>query len=1051
MIRIKIVLIALVVLLQLQMTAGIQIVNAENERVSTGLSDDYGKKLDSFIKKQMKEGKIPGMSVVVVKGDQAVYKKGFGYSDLKTKQRATDQTLFEIGSNSKSFTALAIYTLAEKKLIDLKEPVKKYLPWFQMKYVGEYKGQQLNKNVDITLEQLLYHTSGIPFQTIGDIPAANDGDALENTVRGLINKKLETYPGEQFTYASINYDILGLVIQKVTNQSFEKYIENNILVPFEMDNTYLFREKAAKYEMSKGYKINFLRPKEYNAPIYRGNTPAGYFISNAEDMEKWLRMQFGTYMLSDGQQKAIQKTHIPNRSVPPSADGSSYAGGWEVYQNGSGEISHAGSNPNFSSFIVFRPQEKIGVAVMANMNSSYTQNIGQGIIDILSEKELVINTKDMYKSIDAFSFTLLLFMIPFSCLTLYFIFQIIIQVYQKKRNLEGKRVKRIGVPFIMFVFSLLAGYSLFKVPSVFFTGLTWDFVNVWAPISMSLAAWATLSGVVLFSIYLSLISIFPLYKNKNLFPLFVLSVTSGFGNAMIIFIINEALNSTNDSNNSLFLYFVLGIIIYVLAQKLVRTQLITLTNNLIYEQRLILLDKILNNPYEKIEQMESEKIQTILNNDTEAISNHAPTIITGLTDSITLLCCLVYLGVINVFGLLISIAVILVAAGMYYVAGRSANNLWEQTRNIQNTFFRYINDLIGGYKELSIGKSKREEFREDMKESCGEYKDKRIKGGLKFANVFIIGELLFVMVIGAVTFLFPILFKDVQSDFLRSYVFVFLYMTGPIHSILNAIPNAIQMKISWKRIKAFSENLNADEADKNEAASIFKTPGRLKMEFENLEYQYDSEHEESFRVGPIDLQFKSGEIVFITGGNGSGKSTLAKLITGLYTNKSGDIFVNNQKISQKELKELYSAIFSDYYLFTKVYGIDCSSKEEEIKKYLRILRIDEKIQIQNGEFSTTKLSTGQRKRLALLISYLEDKPIYLFDEWAADQDPEFRYFFYMELLPDLKAKGKCVIAITHDDRYFHLADKVIKMERGKVVEEAQHEHLKEELTDGKIG
>jgi cyclic peptide transporter len=531
----------------------------------------------------------------------------------------------------------------------------------------------------------------------------------------------------------------------------------------------------------------------------------------------------------------------------------------------------------------------------------------------------------------------------------------------------------------------------------------------------------------------------------------VLSVTSGFGNAMIIFIINEALNRTNDSNNSLFLYFVLGIIIYVLAQKLVRTQLITLTNNLIYEQRLILLDKILNNPYEKIERMESEKIQTILNNDTEAISNHAPTIITGLTDSITLLCCLVYLGVINVFGLLISIAVILVAAGMYYVAGRSANNLWEQTRNIQNTFFRYINDLIGGYKELSIGKSKREEFREDMKESCGEYKDKRIKGGLKFANVFIIGELLFVMVIGAVTFLFPILFKEVQSEFLRSYVFVFLYMTGPIHSILNAIPNAIQMKISWKRIKAFSENLNADEADKKEATSILKTPGSLKMEFENLEYQYDSEHEESFRVGPIDLQFKSGEIVFITGGNGSGKSTLAKLITGLYPNKSGDIFVNNQKISQKELKELYSAIFSDYYLFTKVYGIDCSSKEEEIKKYLRILRIDEKIQIQNGEFSTTKLSTGQRKRLALLISYLEDKPIYLFDEWAADQDPEFRYFFYMELLPDLKAKGKCVIAITHDDRYFHLADKIIKMESGKVVDEAQHDHLKEELTDGKIG
>lgn len=135
--------------------------------------------------------------------------------------------------------------------------------------------------------------------------------------------------------------------------------------------------------MSKGYKIGFLKPIEFNAPIYRGNTPAGYFISNNEDMEKWLRMQLGIYGLSDDQQKAIYSTHIPNRSVPPSEDGSSYAGGWQVFQNGPGEISHAGSNPNFSSFVVFHPQEKLGVAVMANMNSDYTQNIGQAIMDTL--------------------------------------------------------------------------------------------------------------------------------------------------------------------------------------------------------------------------------------------------------------------------------------------------------------------------------------------------------------------------------------------------------------------------------------------------------------------------------------------------------------------------------------------------------------------------------------------------------------------------------------------------------------------------------------------
>ncbi|OUB80384.1 cyclic peptide export ABC transporter [Bacillus wiedmannii] len=1055
MMRVKIVLITLVILLNVQMLFGIQIANAENDRMFT---ENDKEQLDSLIKKQMQEAKIPGMSVIVVKGDQAVYKKSFGYSNLETKQRVTEKTLFEIGSNSKAFTALAIYQLVQKGLIDLKDPVSKYLQWFQMIYEGNYKGQQLNKNVEITLEQLLYHTSGIPFHTIGDIPISNDNDALENTVREILNQKLETYPGEQFNYASINYDILGLVIQKVTNQSFEQYVQNNILNQFNMGNTFLFRKDVVKYDMSKGYKIGFLKPIEFNAPIYRGNTPAGYFISNNEDMEKWLRMQLGIYGLSDDQQKAIYSTHIPNRSVPPSEDGSSYAGGWQVFQNGPGEISHAGSNPNFSSFVVFHPQEKLGVAVMANMNSDYTQNIGQAIMDTLVGESVVTNGKDTYKSIDAFSVTVLLFMVPFSIITLYFIFIVMIQVYKKKRKLEKNKFKSICIPFITFLFAFLAGYALYKIPFVFFGRLSWDFVNVWLPISMSFAVWATLISIVLFCLYLSLITVFPLHNKKNFFPIFVLSVTSGFGNAMIIFIINEALTRSNySSNNSLFLYFLLGIITYVLAQKLVRTQLITITNNLIYEKRIQLINDILKNPYEKIEKIESERIQTTLNNDTEAISNYAATIITGLTDSITLLCCLVYLGVINVYGLLVSIAVILVAAGMYYVAGKSANNLWEQTRNIQNTFFRYINDLIGGYKELSIGKSKREEFGQGMQESCEDYKDKRIQGGLKFANVFIIGELLFVMVIGAVTFLFPLLFKGVQSEFLRSYVFVFLYMTGPLHSILNTIPNAIQMKISWKRINDFSRYLKT-ETNKTDVNSTLIPQSKINMEIKEVVYQYESEHGEAFQVGPINFELKSGEVVFITGGNGSGKSTLAKLITGLYSANSGNIFVNNQEINQEQLRELYSAIFSDFYLFTKVYGIDYSSKEEEIKKYLKILRIDEKVQIQNGEFSTTKLSTGQRKRLALLISYLEDKSIYLFDEWAADQDPEFRHFFYIELLAELKGKGKAIIAITHDDRYFHIADKVIKMERGEIIENMKKHNyldsfdcLKEELNDDKIG
>lgn len=148
----------------------------------------------------------------------------------------------------------------------------------------------------------------------------------------------------------------------------------------------------------------------------------------------------------------------------------------------------------------------------------------------------------------------------------------------------------------------------------------------------------------------------------------------------------------------------------------------------------------------------------------------------------------------------------------------------------------------------------------------------------------------------------------------------------------------------------------------------------------------------------------------------------------------GAITLNNNEVSDQTLREQFSTVFSDFYLFDKLYGIDYKGRENEIHQYLQLLQLDKKVEIVDGEFSTTKLSTGQKKRLALLVTYLEDRPIYLFDEWAADQDPEFRLFFYDTLLPNLKGRGKCVIAITHDDYYFNRADKVIKMELGRMVQ-----------------
>jgi putative pyoverdin transport system ATP-binding/permease protein len=137
-------------------------------------------------------------------------------------------------------------------------------------------------------------------------------------------------------------------------------------------------------------------------------------------------------------------------------------------------------------------------------------------------------------------------------------------------------------------------------------------------------------------------------------------------------------------------------------------------------------------------------------------------------------------------------------------------------------------------------------------------------------------------------------------------------------------------------------------------------------------------------------------------------------------------------------------VFSDYYLFDKLYGVDTQAHSEEISLHLHELQLQGKLEIDHGAFSSLKLSSGQKKRLALLVSYLEDRPICLFDEWAAEQDPEFKEYFYTVLLPRLKLQGKCVIVITHDDRYFHIADRIMVMESGQLSQVQATAHIREQ-------
>ncbi len=992
--------------------------------VNINLSKLKINEIETFVEKQMKKGKIPGMSVVIVKGDKTIYQNGFGYANIEEDKMVTDKTLFELSSNSKAFTGLGILKLQDDGLINLEDPITKYIPWLKMKYKG--------KEVEITLEQFFHHTSGIPFKSIDKIPVTNDDDALEKTVRTLIDIELDSEPGEMFQYATINYDVLGLVIEKVTGESYEKYAEDNLLKPMNLSNTHLYRSKDIKDDIAKGYKIGFLKPQVYQAPEYRGNKPAGYYISNGEDMAKWLKIQLGTYKDSKFNEELIKQSHNANRKVAPLGDGSSYAAGWFVYQKGGGEISHGGNNPNYSSFIVFSPEKQIGIAVLSNLNSEFVGDIGQGINERLQGNEYNTNTKDMNKSVNLISILIICTTTLIIVSTLYFMFNCLLEIMKKERKFFKKDIKGILKSLISLIFIIGVTYCIYLIPNILYMGVTWDFVFVWLPKTVKIAlylTYITLWGVYIFSL---ITSFYKKKGDKSILILLLLSIVSGLGNSLIIFTINMAINSSNNLKLKLLVYFALGLILYVYGQKLVRVKLIEITNNIIYSKRMKIVKALLKTPYDQFENIEKDRIQTTLNNDTERISGFVNILIGGVTSAVTLICCFMYLGFVNIYALLLAVIMILFIASIYYFVGKYANKVGEESRDLQNKFFKFINDLIEGFKELTFNEKRKNEFQVDMDESCNKYKVKRGQSQLAFANMFVIGELLFTLAIGAVAFVFPLILKNLDGTSIASYVFILLYMTGPVHGILDTIPNAIEVRISWKRINDLLNTIDQGEYKKLEERdrNINK---KIKLKLNQAEYEYNNKEGRNFKVGPIDYEFNSGEIVFITGGNGSGKSTLAKLISGLYKTSKGNVTLNDEKITEAILSQQYSTIFSDFYLFDKLYGVDYKNKEEDIKRYLEVLQLDKKVDIEDGKFSTTKLSTGQKKRLALLVTYLEDRPIYLFDEWAADQDPEFRKFFYNTLLPELKERDKCVIAVTHDDHYFDMADKVLKMELGKIV------------------
>ncbi len=375
-------------------------VSAE-ETVTTTVSIDIENidmdAINKLVERTMDKSDVPGISIVLVSGNQSMY-MNYGYSNVDEHITTNADTYYELGSMSKAFTALGILLLEDEGKLSLTDPVTKYLPWLQVYFKGIYDGKVMDEKVDLTIANLLYHTSGIPFYTIGEIPEGISDEMLEKTVRNLDGIYLDYYPGERFQYASINYDVLGLIIQIITGQNYEKFIQEQILNPLGLNHTYLFHNDAFQNGvMATGYKLAFFDIETYNAPVYRGNTPAGYIISNSIDMERWLKIQMGQIEVPEQLSRVIDRSHIGDISVPTQGN-YYYAGGWNVNIKGN-DIQHGGSNPNFSSMIIIKPDSELGICILTNLNSNAAEYLAYNILNIIEGKDIYKYLIDDYKRV----------------------------------------------------------------------------------------------------------------------------------------------------------------------------------------------------------------------------------------------------------------------------------------------------------------------------------------------------------------------------------------------------------------------------------------------------------------------------------------------------------------------------------------------------------------------------------------------------------------------------------------------------------------------------
>ncbi|GGD19290.1 ATP-binding protein [Aureimonas glaciei] len=522
--------------------------------------------------------------------------------------------------------------------------------------------------------------------------------------------------------------------------------------------------------------------------------------------------------------------------------------------------------------------------------------------------------------------------------------------------------------------------------------------------------------------------------------IFIVTSLSGLGNAGLVALINHAAERAllgQVVGTQLLVVYLLTLVFFLLANRASLQQTNRFVQSRLEATRRRLVAKIRRADLRTLETLGQSEIYVTVAQETDHLSQTLPLMVGAVQSGFLLAFLLVYIATLSPISFVIVGGFIALGIFVFIRWQRSLSEALAEVHHRETAMLENLSHFTLGFQEIRLNADKNDALFRHFAEVTGQLKDVVVGLGgrwvtlLQFSNAFVF------LLVGLVVFVLPMFFTG-YTDTIFKIVAASVFAIGPMAAITSVVRLVGRAEAGLGHIYGLERRLDAGAPAAVEPLPRERSPFKAfsTIDLAQTTFAYaNAEGETSFVAGPLDLSLRRGEIVFMTGGNGSGKSTALKLLCGLYKPGGGRILCDGVEITEanrQEYREIFSGIFTDFHLFDRPYGVE-DAAPQDVERLIARMELADKVGFIKGRFTTRDLSTGQRKRLALIVSLLEDREVYLFDEWAADQDAHFREIFYTEMLPDFKARGKTVVAVTHDDRYWDRCDRRVALDLGMMI------------------